>query len=92
MSDKIKQDISIGANLKRLRKNAKLSQEQVSAKLFAGGIQPPLCRRGRQLHAQFFHFFVDIHLTHPFLLSRRRTLPARVLHISPSRSASCPLT
>lgn len=33
MSDKIKQDISIGANLKRLRKNAKLSQEQVSAKL-----------------------------------------------------------
>ena len=33
MTDKIKQDISIGANLKRLRKNAKLSQEQVSAKL-----------------------------------------------------------
>lgn len=33
MSDKIKQDISIGKNLRRLRKNAGLSQEQVSAKL-----------------------------------------------------------
>lgn len=33
MSDKIKQDISIGSNLRRLRKNAKLSQEEVSTKL-----------------------------------------------------------
>ena len=38
MTDKIKQDISIGANLKRLRKNAKLSQEQVSAKLDLMGL------------------------------------------------------
>lgn len=33
MSDKIKQDISIGANLKRLRKQAGFSQEQAAAKL-----------------------------------------------------------
>lgn len=33
MSDKIKQDISIGKNLKLLRKSAKLSQEEVAAKL-----------------------------------------------------------
>ena len=33
MSDKLKQDISIGANLKRLRKAAKLSQQDVSIKL-----------------------------------------------------------
>ena len=38
MTDKIKQDISIGANLTRLRKNAKLSQEQVSAKLDLMGL------------------------------------------------------
>ena len=33
MSDKLKQDISIGANLKRLRKAAQLSQQDVSIKL-----------------------------------------------------------
>lgn len=33
MSDKIKQDISIGENLKALRKQAKLSQEQVASQL-----------------------------------------------------------
>ena len=33
MSDKLKQDISIGANLKRLRKAAQLSQQDVSLKL-----------------------------------------------------------
>lgn len=33
MSDKIKQDISIGNNLRTLRKSAKLSQEDVAAKL-----------------------------------------------------------
>ena len=33
MSYKIKQDISIGKNLKELRKNARLSQEEVAAKL-----------------------------------------------------------
>ena len=38
MSDKIKQDISIGANLKALRKNAGLSQEAVSAKLDIMGL------------------------------------------------------
>lgn len=38
MSDKLKQDISIGNNLKRLRKNAKLSQEEVSAKLMLMGL------------------------------------------------------
>ena len=38
MSDKIKQDISIGSNLRRLRKNAKLSQEEVAAKLDLMGL------------------------------------------------------
>ncbi|NBI69144.1 XRE family transcriptional regulator [Pseudoflavonifractor sp. 60] len=38
MSEKIKQDISIGANLKRLRKNAKLSQQNVSIKLDLMGL------------------------------------------------------
>lgn len=38
MSDKLKQDISIGNNLKRLRKNAKLSQEEVAAKLMLMGL------------------------------------------------------
>lgn len=33
MSCKIKQDISIGDNLKRLRQNQKLTQEEVAAKL-----------------------------------------------------------
>lgn len=33
MSTKIKQDISIGNNLQRLRKNNHLSQEQLAAKL-----------------------------------------------------------
>ena len=33
MSTKIKQDLSIGENLKKLRKNANLSQEAVAAKL-----------------------------------------------------------
>ena len=33
MSEKIKQDISIGSNLKVLREKCKLSQEQVAAKL-----------------------------------------------------------
>jgi len=33
VSEKIKQDISIGANLKRLRKKAKLSQQKVSIEL-----------------------------------------------------------
>lgn len=33
MSEKIKQDISIGKNLHRLRKQAGLSQEQVAVKL-----------------------------------------------------------
>lgn len=33
MSDKIKQDISIGNNLRALRKKAGLSQEEVAAKL-----------------------------------------------------------
>ena len=33
MSDKLKQDISIGANLTRLRKAAQLSQQDVSIKL-----------------------------------------------------------
>ena len=33
MSYKIKQDISIGKNLKELRKNARLSQEEVAANL-----------------------------------------------------------
>ena len=38
MSDKLKQDISIGANLKRLRKAAKLSQQDVSIKLDLMGL------------------------------------------------------
>ncbi len=38
MANKIKQDISIGANLKRLRKPTKMSQEQVVAKLELSGI------------------------------------------------------
>lgn len=33
MSQKLKQDISIGANLKRLRQGAGLTQDQVAAKL-----------------------------------------------------------
>ena len=33
MSEKLKQDISIGNNLKLLRKTAKLSQEEVAVKL-----------------------------------------------------------
>lgn len=33
MSIKLKQDISIGENLKRLRKNTNLSQEEVAAEL-----------------------------------------------------------
>lgn len=33
MSTKLKQDISIGNNLSRLRKSAKLSQEEVAASL-----------------------------------------------------------
>ena len=38
MSDKIKQDISIGNNLRILRKNARLSQEDVAAKLELMGL------------------------------------------------------
>jgi transcriptional regulator with XRE-family HTH domain len=38
MSDKIKQDISIGENLRALRKKAHLSQEQVAAKLQLMGL------------------------------------------------------
>lgn len=38
MSNKIKQDISIGKNLKSLRKNAKLSQEDVAAQLELMGL------------------------------------------------------
>ena len=38
MTNKIKQDISIGTNIKRLRKPTKLSQEQVVAKLELMGI------------------------------------------------------
>lgn len=38
MSDKLKQDISIGNNLRLLRKNAKLSQENVAAKLELMGL------------------------------------------------------
>lgn len=33
MSSKLKQDISIGDNLRRLRRNAGLTQEEVAAKL-----------------------------------------------------------
>ena len=38
MSAKIKQDISIGGNLKKYRQNVKLSQELVAAKLQAQGL------------------------------------------------------
>ena len=38
MSDKLKQDISIGDNLRSLRKRAKLSQEEVAAKLELMGL------------------------------------------------------
>jgi len=38
MSDRIKQDISIGANLKRLRKDSGFSQEQVASKLQVIGL------------------------------------------------------
>ena len=38
MSVKLKQDISIGHNLKLLRKNANLSQEEVAAKLELMGL------------------------------------------------------
>ncbi len=38
MSDKIKQDISIGENLKSLRKRAGLSQEAVASKLELMGL------------------------------------------------------
>ena len=39
MSKKLKQDISIGANLKKHRKNAKLSQEVVAARLQSQGLE-----------------------------------------------------
>lgn len=38
MSSNLKQDISIGTNLKRLRKEAHLTQEQVAAQLEAKGL------------------------------------------------------
>lgn len=38
MAERIKQDISIGNNLRRLRKQAHLSQEQVAAKLQVMGL------------------------------------------------------
>ena len=38
MSSNLKQDISIGKNLKRLRKKAHLTQEQVAAQLEARGL------------------------------------------------------
>lgn len=38
MSDKLKQDISIGKNLRLLRKNAGFSQEEVAAKLELMGL------------------------------------------------------
>lgn len=38
MDQKIKQDISIGANIRSLRNNAHLTQEQVAAKLQLQGI------------------------------------------------------
>lgn len=38
MSKKLKQDISIGLNLKKYRQEAKLSQETVAAKLQAQGL------------------------------------------------------
>ncbi len=40
MSSGLKQDISIGENLKNLRKQAHLTQEQVSAKLEILGFHP----------------------------------------------------
>lgn len=38
MSQKLKQDISIGTNLKRLRQGAGLTQDQVAAKLQVMGL------------------------------------------------------
>ena len=38
MSDKLKQDISIGSNLKKMRKKAGYSQEEVAAKLELMGL------------------------------------------------------
>ncbi len=38
MSEELKQDISMGINLKRLRKHARLSQEQVAASLELMGL------------------------------------------------------
>ena len=38
MDQKIKQDISIGANIRSLRNNAHLTQEQVAAKLQLQGL------------------------------------------------------
>ena len=38
MSKKLKQDISIGSNLQRLRKKTGLSQEKVAAKLQVAGL------------------------------------------------------
>lgn len=38
MSEKLKQDISIGENLRKLRKAAELSQEQTSAQLQLRGL------------------------------------------------------
>ncbi len=38
MAERVKQDISIGDNLKRLRKNAGLSQEQLAVKLQVMGL------------------------------------------------------
>ena len=38
MADKIKQDISMGANLKKLRKQAELSQEEAAARLSLLGL------------------------------------------------------
>lgn len=38
MSQKVKQDYCIGANLRRLRKQAGLTQEQVAAKMQTEGI------------------------------------------------------
>ena len=38
MADKLKQDLTIGANLQALRKQANLSQEEVAAKLQIMGI------------------------------------------------------
>ena len=39
MAQKIKQDISIGNNIRRLRKQSRLTQEQVVAKLQLQGIE-----------------------------------------------------